>query len=690
MRGKIFLIFGIIFLVGLISADLISVNSGGSEDIILNPNSYIEGFFTDFNLRPIMQNVFLSSFSGENLTVDNLSVSYESFDSDFDYITNISDWRLNGDSIAVVNYPFDTNRIKGEIRDYSIYENNGSLGGGVLSRIPKWQENCQIGGCYEFDGEDDVIVAPHQGGEGITVSMWIKRNDLVTRRATRKGGGTGGGQFIMRFYSDEFGVYLGGGSPAPGYHMTSGGGITLGNWHHVLWTYEGSSLKMYVDGELITEVLVSRSSFFDNEDIRIGEHYGSMDEDFNGSIDEFKVYNRVLSDEQIRVLYESELNQNPVEKMVYSMTSKGETWQVAMTSNDGRLDSLTVLSNELTIEDNSPETPEPVLVSVDFTNESDSDLECFALIEDIDSDFLNISVEWVKNGAVELSEDYNNSYSNGSSFSATLDSSYLTLGDVWMCSVRLTDGESFSGWGDSNELEIIDITPPNVTIISPEPINYTDLNVSFNISVYDNENVSMCFYDLDGLGNESMIEINDSYFWYLDENLGPGYHDLWYYCNDTSGNWGSNYTNFTIEDEAAIAILLSEDLLWGIRWDVNNLPIDDFDAIGNNFEGPTDYYLNISATNTLVDLYVRADGDLFNLGGDSIGLGNETFTVSTTDRNVTIGSLYNMSTSYVLIGQDLPSTEVYMKFYLDAPASQAAGNYINNLDFRAVRSGRGI
>lgn len=48
--------------------------------------------------------------------------------------------------------PFDEN---GTPIDYSIFENNLSLGDGAAS--PTWASSCKSGGCYEFDGVDDYI-----------------------------------------------------------------------------------------------------------------------------------------------------------------------------------------------------------------------------------------------------------------------------------------------------------------------------------------------------------------------------------------------------------------------------------------------------------------------------------------------------------------------------------------------------
>jgi len=46
-----------------------------------------------------------------------------------------------------------------------------------------------------------------------------------------------------------------------------------------------------------------------------------------------------------------------------------------------------------------------------------------------------------------------------------------------------------------------------------------------------------------------------------------------------------------------------------------------------------------------------------------------------------------MDTDYTLIGDGLESSVIFMKFYLDAPAGQAPGQYLNQLDFKAVRHG---
>ena len=338
----------------------------------------------------------------------------------------------------------------------------------------------------------------------------------------------------------------------------------------------------------------------------------------------------------------------------------------------------------------APNDPTNVnLISVDGTNQSNSNLNCSYFVSDVDSSYLNATIRWYKDGVLNLTQTSNN-LANATTDTSTLLSGNLTLGDNWYCSVRSYDGYKYSNWVNSNNLTIIDITPPNVTIVSPNATNYTTLNIDFNVSVTDNEAVSTCQYSLDGLANVTMNATNSTYY-FSQPNLGPGPHDVWFYCNDTSNNWGANYTNFTIENSAAIAISFSDNLTSSVMWNVVSLPVTYLDATGNNLNGSTGYYVNVSATNTLVDLYVKADGDLHNDALDTLGLGNETYSFSDTDPTLTGLNKSTMSTNYTLIGNGLGDNSViYMKFYLNAPPTQPAGTYLNSLMFKAVRHGQAI
>ncbi|SVC80581.1 uncharacterized protein METZ01_LOCUS333435, partial [marine metagenome] len=78
------------------------------------------------------------------------------------------------------------------------------------------------------------------------------------------------------------------------------------SWHHVTGTYDGSNLKLYLDGSLIATQAFSGNIAFGGNDqstyLNIGSHpapetdYGS----FNGFIDEVSIWNTALTDIQIQ------------------------------------------------------------------------------------------------------------------------------------------------------------------------------------------------------------------------------------------------------------------------------------------------------------------------------------------------------------------------------------------------------
>lgn len=55
--------------------------------------------------------------------------------------------------------PLDANAstLAGDVRDYSGHQNNFTLGGGTAGYAPAWSLSCKAGGCYVFDGSNDLI-----------------------------------------------------------------------------------------------------------------------------------------------------------------------------------------------------------------------------------------------------------------------------------------------------------------------------------------------------------------------------------------------------------------------------------------------------------------------------------------------------------------------------------------------------
>ena len=70
--------------------------------------------------------------------------------------------------------------------------------------------------------------------------------------------------------------------------------LTAGAWSHVAATYEGSTLRLYVNGTQVSQLAVSGSIATSNGALRIGGN-SIWGEYFSGLIDEVRIYNRALT-----------------------------------------------------------------------------------------------------------------------------------------------------------------------------------------------------------------------------------------------------------------------------------------------------------------------------------------------------------------------------------------------------------
>jgi PKD repeat protein len=162
-----------------------------------------------------------------------------------------------------------------------------------------------------FDGTNDYVNVPDPGASNldlnrVTIEAWIYMPTEVPtgfRNIVRKGHG------LDRCYGLDMGypnaqkirgwVNLGqlGGSSA--LWVQSGTLLLPDQWYHVVMTYDGSSVKLYLNGVLDSWSTSITGNIYDNDlSVRIGgqpagDSQGSMP--FKGLIDEVRIYNIALS-----------------------------------------------------------------------------------------------------------------------------------------------------------------------------------------------------------------------------------------------------------------------------------------------------------------------------------------------------------------------------------------------------------
>jgi hypothetical protein len=180
---------------------------------------------------------------------------------------------------------------------------------------------------------------------------------------------------------------------------------------------------------------------------------------------------------------------------------------------------------------------------------------------------------------------------------------------------------------------------------------------------------------------------------YTVNNLASGNHSWNVTCWDNAMNINTSETrNLTImTTEEAISISLSPRLGQQVNWTILSLPVVDLSADGNNNELETSFWINVSTFGGTADIYVKANSDLIDSGGDILGLKNETYSYNLTNSSVPSSSKFSLTTNYTdnKIGDSLTDgSVVYLKFFLNAPSSQPAGDYNNTLLFKAVINGQ--
>jgi hypothetical protein len=98
------------------------------------------------------------------------------------------------------------------------------------------------------------------------------------------------------------------GSDSSNYFAISSKKFNDGKWHYAVVTYDGSTLKLYADGQLVaSNESTADPESSDTKPVRIGANSlsGKMKGYFTGSIDEVRIWNRALSDNDVAAAYSS-------------------------------------------------------------------------------------------------------------------------------------------------------------------------------------------------------------------------------------------------------------------------------------------------------------------------------------------------------------------------------------------------
>jgi hypothetical protein len=192
-------------------------------------------------------------------------------------------------------------------KDSSGYGNDG-----ILYNNPTWLEG-MFGSALSFNGSNYVEI-PNSSVFNITEEMSVETWFYAEQNQP-----TGGSnQIVQRLdWSNNKGFFLREGNQsnhivafyvANGTHWVSVSySVSPGKWYHVVGSVKSNDkIKLYVNGSLVAEYpFVGNIVQETNKNIRIG--YEDSGAAFNGTIDEVKIWNRSLTQDEIKMLYQSEV-----------------------------------------------------------------------------------------------------------------------------------------------------------------------------------------------------------------------------------------------------------------------------------------------------------------------------------------------------------------------------------------------
>ncbi|XRP97357.1 LamG-like jellyroll fold domain-containing protein [Methanocaldococcus sp. 16A] len=219
-------------------------------------------------------------------------------------------WGEQVENGLVAYYSFDN--INGNI----LVDDSGNGHNGVIYGNPKVVEGVK-GNALEFDGQSYVHL-----GDTLTGKVW----DAVTVSAVIKPEEQSNNDFSEIFYdgSDgEFALSLRENTVSFNVKLedkkwwkVSASLPELNRWYHVVGTYSKDEgvIKLYINGILVNKTKIPYELLFDPVTYYGGKYNptigaycdggGSTNHKYKGAIDELRIYNRVLSDDEIKKLAE--------------------------------------------------------------------------------------------------------------------------------------------------------------------------------------------------------------------------------------------------------------------------------------------------------------------------------------------------------------------------------------------------
>ena len=178
----------------------------------------------------------------------------------------------------------------------------------LMDILSAYGDCAEVNYSLSFDGVDDYVEGSASSSldvtntNNITLSAWVKPNDFngSQRIITHTAEGSDHQQYSLHVSDGQI-YFISGASlfEQNGFNLSSSN-LELGVWNNISMTYDGSAVRLYLDGNIVFEKL--EPDYFPSD--WMGYFYigkrADGEEQFNGYIDEVSIWNSALTQEQIQ------------------------------------------------------------------------------------------------------------------------------------------------------------------------------------------------------------------------------------------------------------------------------------------------------------------------------------------------------------------------------------------------------
>jgi len=184
-------------------------------------------------------------------------------------------------------------------------DSSGNGNDGTLNGPVEWTTEGKIGGAMAFTGPYNFVLVPNDPSlnptQEITIAAWINPSWTGNNRILQKSTEGSDNQYrLIKEGGNNIRFHI---PPASNFEVT-GNIPPQGEWTHLAATYDGSMIRVYYDAVMVGEAAFNDDMSVSDGPLFIGNKWSQAPagDEFNGIMDDVRIYNRALSQSELQRL----------------------------------------------------------------------------------------------------------------------------------------------------------------------------------------------------------------------------------------------------------------------------------------------------------------------------------------------------------------------------------------------------